>query len=120
MWEVVTTAEYQEWFRTLDEHVRARLQRAQERLAAEGPTLGRPMADTVQGSSHSNMKELRPTPTIRAFFAFDPWQQAVLLCGGDKTKSKKGKNWYKRMIRQADALFDDHLANARRPWPRGK
>jgi hypothetical protein len=31
----------------------------------QGPTLGRPLVDTVQGSRHSNMKELRPGSTGR-------------------------------------------------------
>jgi hypothetical protein len=29
-------------------------------LEDRGPTLGRPLVDTLQGSTHGNMKELRP------------------------------------------------------------
>lgn len=51
MWEVVTTAEYRKWFRSLDRKVQARLKRAQERLEQEGPNLGRPMADPVEAAA---------------------------------------------------------------------
>lgn len=39
-------------------------------------TLGRPLVDTIKGSRHKNMKELRPGSAgrseIRILFAFDP------------------------------------------------
>jgi hypothetical protein len=31
-----------------------------EALGAEGPALGRPLVDTIKGSTLSNLKELRP------------------------------------------------------------
>ncbi|MGQ0569130.1 MAG: type II toxin-antitoxin system RelE/ParE family toxin [Armatimonadota bacterium] len=34
-------------------------------LRDEGPNLGRPIVDRVQGSRHANMKELRPGSTGR-------------------------------------------------------
>jgi hypothetical protein len=49
-----------------------------ERLVAvevEGPNLGRPHVDTLEGSSHPNMKELRFNAdggVWRFAFAFDP------------------------------------------------
>ncbi len=75
------------------------------------------MADTVVGSAYSNMKELRPTSTVRVFFAFDQQQRGVLLCGGDKARSTKGNKWYKSMIRRADRLFAAHITNIRRSQP---
>jgi transcriptional regulator with XRE-family HTH domain len=63
-------------------------------LRDQGPTLGRPLVDTVKGSRHSNMKELRPGSTgrteIRVLFAFDIERQAILLVGGDKSDDWKG------------------------------
>ena len=56
------------------------------------------------------MKEMRPTKTLRGFFAIDPQQRVILLCGGDKAKGGSERSWYKRMIRKADALFDRHLS----------
>ena len=44
-------------------------------IEAFGPTLGRPRADTLKGSRHANMKELRFTAdggVWRVAFAFDP------------------------------------------------
>ncbi|EPY2924437.1 type II toxin-antitoxin system RelE/ParE family toxin, partial [Shigella sonnei] len=70
----------------------------------------RPHADTVKGSRHKNMKELRiqyEGHPIRAFFAFDPIRQAIILCAGDKSNDKK---FYDRMIRIADEEFSTHLA----------
>ena len=80
-------------------------------LQRQGPTLPRPHADRVYGSRHSNMKEMRPTDTLRVFFAFDPQRRAVLLCGGDKAGQGSERVWYRKMIRKADALFDRHLAH---------
>ena len=114
MWEFLTTAEYRKWIATLGDGDRARLQKTEDRLIAEGPLLGRPNADTVRGSKFKNMKELRPTPTIRAFFALDPQQRIVMLCGGDKAAAQQGDAWYKKMIRQADKLYKIHLADTSR------
>ncbi|NDE94423.1 MAG: addiction module toxin RelE, partial [Betaproteobacteria bacterium] len=56
-------------------------------LAEFGPNLGRPTVDTLKGSQHPNMKELRFSwsgQVWRVAFAFDPQRQAILLVGGDK------------------------------------
>ena len=82
-------------------------------LRDQGPSLGRPLVDTVKGSRHSNMKELRPGSTgrseIRVLFAFDTERQAILLVGGDKSDDWKG--WYDTNIPIADDRFDDHQAD---------
>ena len=52
-----------------------------------GPTLGRPRVDTLNGSRHANMKELRfgaRGGVWRVAFAFDPRRQAIFLVCGDK------------------------------------
>ena len=118
MWEVVATREYQEWVLALPDRDRARLQRAELRLIEMGPHLGRPIADRVEGSSYANMKELRPAPTLRAFYALDPQRRIVMLCGGDKAGSGRGGAWYRRMIRRADRLYGLHLTNLSQA-PRG-
>ena len=44
-------------------------------LSEHGPTLGRPLVDTLTGSKIANLKELRPRQTmIRLLFVFDPWR----------------------------------------------
>jgi hypothetical protein len=79
-------------------------------LRVEGPTLGRPLVDTIKGSRHANMKELRPGSTgrteIRVLFAFDMERQAILLVGGDKSDDWTG--WYKVNIPIADERLDEH------------
>lgn len=77
-----------------------------------GPGLGRPTVDTLKGSKHTNMKELRFSWTgevWRVAFAFDPARQAILLVGGDKGGTDQ-RRFYKRLIALADARFDTHLA----------
>ena len=80
-----------------------------------GPGLGRPLVDTVKGSRHSNMKELRPGSTgrteIRVLFAFDRQRSAILLVGGDKSDDWTG--WYEINIPIADDRFDEHQATIR-------
>ena len=76
-----------------------------------GPTLGRPHADTLKGSSHANMKELRfraEGGVWRVAFAFDPKRKAVLLVAEDKSGGSE-KKFYKRLIDKADGRFDSHL-----------
>jgi hypothetical protein len=79
-------------------------------LREEGPSLGRPLVDTVKGSRHPNMKELRPGSTgrteVRVLFAFDKIRRAILLVGGDKSDDWRG--WYQQHIPIADERFDEH------------
>ncbi len=79
-------------------------------LRDQGPSLGRPLVDTVEASRHANMKELRPGSTgrseIRVLFAFDRVRQAILLVGGDKSDDWSG--WYRVNIPIADDRFDEH------------
>ena len=81
-------------------------------LEKEGPNLGRPHADTLNGSVHSNMKELRVSAVggiWRIAFAFDPERKAVLLAAGDKRGIQETR-FYRDLIRVADRRFASHLA----------
>ncbi|OGT51639.1 MAG: addiction module toxin RelE [Gammaproteobacteria bacterium RIFCSPHIGHO2_12_FULL_41_15] len=76
-----------------------------------GPELGRPHVDTLKGSKHSNMKELRfyaDNGVWRLAFAFDPKRKAILLVCGDKSGVGE-KRFYKDLIKRADKRFDNHL-----------
>ena len=76
-----------------------------------GPALGRPRVDTLKGSRHANMKELRfdaADGAWRVAFAFDPKRQAILLVGGDKSGGSE-KRFYRQLIKKADARFDEHV-----------
>jgi len=66
-------------------------------LELEGPALGRPTVDKVNGSKFHKMKELRPAGrSIRVLFIFDPRRQAILLLGGDK--SGNWKSWFPKSV----------------------
>lgn len=76
-----------------------------------GPQLRRPHCDTLNGSQHANMKELRftlPDGEWRIAFAFDPQRQAILLVGGSKSGTNE-KQFYRDLIRVADERFNAHL-----------
>ncbi|MGV6851236.1 MAG: type II toxin-antitoxin system RelE/ParE family toxin [bacterium] len=110
MWLIETTDTFDEWFDSLNDADRANVLASMLVLRERGPMLSRPYADTVYGSSHSNMKELRVQSKgspIRAFFAFDPKRKGVLLCAGNKTGNEK--RFYEAMIPIADREFTEHL-----------
>jgi len=76
-----------------------------------GPEAGRPRVDTLKGSKHANMKELRfdaDDGVWRFAFAFDPKRRAAVLVGGDKSGVSE-KRFYRQLIAKADKRFDAHL-----------
>jgi hypothetical protein len=82
-----------------------------ELLRQLGPALGRPHADTLKGSKHANMKELRFNAADGAWriaYAFDPERKAILLVAGDKSGVAQPR-FYRSLIRHADARFNEHL-----------
>src|SRR5438445_12673773 len=106
MWHVVTTADFDGWFATLDEDGKAELIAKVELLRLLGPRLGRPHADTLNGSKHANMKELRvdtAEKVMRVAFAFDPDRAALLLVAGNKSGISQ-KRFYKQLIAKSDEL----------------
>ena len=111
MWLVSTTDQFDGWFGELGEDGQVEIIAKVELLRLMGPQLGRPHADTLKGSRHSNMKELRANTkdkVLRIAFAFDPDRSAILLVGGDKSRVGQ-KRIYKRLIAEADEVYDRHL-----------
>jgi len=111
-WQVLFHAEFEPEFDALDEEVQDELLAQANLLKQFGPLLKRPTADTLHGSKHDNMKELRfkaADGVWRIAFAFDPEQKAILLVGGDKSGGGE-KRFYRQLIKEADARFDRHLA----------
>src|SRR4029077_605014 len=106
-WATKRTDEFNEWWETLIDVESTKGGVSIEELEEAGPNKGRPLIDSVKGSKHPNMKELRVTRTIRVFFAFDPGRKAVLLIGGDK--AGRTKRFYRQMITKADKIYDAHL-----------
>jgi hypothetical protein len=112
---VATTDDFDEWFVSLDQEGQAEVMAKVELLILLGPRLGRPHADTLNGSRHANMKELRADTSdkvMRVAFAFDPNRAAILLVAGDKSGVNQ-KRFYKQLISKADELYDAHLAMVR-------
>jgi len=82
-----------------------------DHLEDEGPFLGRPEVDTLNGSKHSNMKEIRVRSgreVWRFAFAFDTEQAAIILCGGGK-QGMSETLFYKQLISKADDRFASWL-----------
>ena len=95
----------------MDEELQDELLAHAKLLAEFGPNLGRPTVDTLKGTSHANMKEMRfnwMRDVWRVAFAFDPKRQAVLLVGGDKSGADQ-KRFYRRLISVADKRYSQHL-----------
>ncbi|HEY3303775.1 MAG TPA: type II toxin-antitoxin system RelE/ParE family toxin [Candidatus Binatia bacterium] len=110
-WEVIFDDTFEQEFDDLLESVQDELFAQTKVLKEFGPTLGRPRVDTLKGSRHPNMKELRfnvDNGVWRVAFAFDPKRQAILLVCGDKAGTSERK-FYKQLIRKADTRFDAHL-----------
>ena len=110
-WTVLFHDAFDAEFEALVEELQDELLAHAKLLAAFGPDLGRPTVDTLKGSRHSNMKELRFSwngQVWRVAFAFDPRRQAILLVGGDKGGADQ-RRFYKRLLMVADARYDDHL-----------
>jgi hypothetical protein len=117
-WKAERTDEFEEWWKTLSEPEKTKIRSSIGRLSALGPGCGRPLVDSVEGSKHSNLKELRATQTIRVFFAFDPRRKAVLLIGGDK--AGKSKRFYRQIIPKADQIYDIQLGRIQEGNGHGK
>jgi hypothetical protein len=110
-WTVLYHDEFLPELEALAEPVQDALLAMVEVLTASGPTLGRPHADTLAGSKHANMKELRFNAAggvWRVAFAFDPIRRAMVLVAGDKAGVAQ-RRFYKALIARADARFDAHL-----------
>src|SRR5581483_413822 len=107
-WNVDFTPEAEEWLKGLPAADHIRMTRRFDELRRGGPALGRPAVDSVKGSRHHNMKELRLAKSpVRALFAFGPDRRAIILVGG--SKAGREKRWYAAQLRAADRLFTDHL-----------
>ena len=115
-WEVDLHDDFVPEYRDLHKDVQDELLARIALLERFGPRLGRPHADTLNGSRHANMKELRffaADGVWRVAFAFDPNRKAILLVAGGKSGIGE-KRFYRQLIDRADARFDAHLAKIKR------
>jgi len=108
------TERFDSWFCSLGDSDRTRVLAALLVLREKGPLLSRPYADTVKGSQHNNMKELRIQSRgdpFRVFFAFDYQRVGILLCAGNKVGNEK--RFYDVMIPIADRELNNYLQSQR-------
>jgi hypothetical protein len=115
-WQVSFHDDFAAEFDALAEAVQDEMLAHAKLLEQFGPQLGRPRVDTLNGSRHANMKELRfdaADGVWRVAFAFDPKRRAVLLVAGDKSGGSE-KRFYRQLIAKADERFDNHLARLKR------
>ena len=120
-WEVLFHEEFEPEFYELPQGVQDELLAYAKLLECQGPHLKRPHADTLNGSCHDNMKELRfkvANGVWRVAFAFDPKRQAILLVAGDKAGTSQ-KRFYKQLIAKADKRFGEHLSRLKEEGEKG-
>src|SRR5712691_1146476 len=111
VWIVELAPEFEPELLALPAEVRIELLAQARVIERFGPTTGRPRVDTLKGSKHANMKELRfdaDGGVWRVAFAFDPERKAILLVAGDKSGASE-RAFYRRLIATADRRFDAHL-----------
>lgn len=111
-WEVEFHEDFDPEFDALPVPVQDEIRALAGALEEIGPLLGRPRADTLNGSRHANMKELRFNAfdgVWRVAFAFDPKRKAILLVAGDKSGVSQ-KRFYRQLIDKADRRFDEYLS----------
>jgi hypothetical protein len=109
-WAVEFHEEFAAEFMQFSEPVRQKIVSLGRLLENFGPQVARPKVDTLKGSKHSNMKELRfdaDDGAWRVAFAFDLKRNAILLVGGDKLGVSQDK-FYRNLIEIADRRFDQH------------
>jgi hypothetical protein len=113
VWEIEGTDEFVVWYHALAAEEQEAINAAIARLEEYGPTLGRPLVDTLSHAQLPNLKELRPTGTfIRILFVFDPRRLAILLIGGNK--QERWSAWYRDYLPIAEQLYDVYLDELRR------
>src|ERR1022692_525200 len=110
-WTVRFAPEFAAEFPALATAVQIELLAQAKVIERFGPQTGRPRVDTLKGSKHANMKELRfdaDDGVWRVAFAFDSARQAILLVAGDKSGGSEAR-FYRTLIAKADSRFDAHL-----------
>jgi len=110
-WNIEFHSDFYSEFTELPTDVRLEFLAKLTLLQEFDPNLKRPHVDTLNGSTYTNMKELRfqaADGVWRVAFAFDPRRSAILLVAGDKSGSSE-KRFYKQLIKIADSRFAGHL-----------
>jgi len=110
-WSIRLHDAFEPEFAALSEAVQDELLALLALLKEYGPELGRPHADTLNGSAFANMKELRfraDGGVWRVTYAFDPRREGMLLAAGDKSGISE-RRFYRQLIARSDERFAGHL-----------
>jgi hypothetical protein len=88
-WKLSLHVDFEPEFLALSEDIQNQLLTVAKAIQIAGPKAARPLVDTLTGSKHANMKEMRftsgdGTQIWRAAFAFDPKRSGVILVAADK------------------------------------
>jgi hypothetical protein len=108
-WTLVYSDEFKVWLDAQAELLQEEALANLDVLEEIGPSLGRPRADTLKGSTLKNLKALRfefERSPIRILYAFDSKRQALIILAGDKSSDKR---WYEKNIPIAERIFAAHL-----------
>ena len=113
---VNTSDEFDRWWAACSEALQDAIAAHVGLLERIGPQLGCPYADTLGGSTISNLEEFRVQHHGRAYRilyafdvrrdAFDVRRETLLLLAGIKSDEKR---WYRRAIRRAETIWERHL-----------
>jgi len=99
-WVVEIADEFEPEFDELPDDAQTEILAMSRLLQEFGPQLGRPRVDTLNGSRHANLKELRFSAAggeWRVAFAFDAKRKAILLVAGDKSGGSEAR-FYRNLI----------------------
>lgn len=102
VWRVEYHPTFLSEFAKLSEPVQDEIAALAEALKQVGPQMKRPRSDTLNGSKHTNMKELRfeaDDGVWRVAYAFDPERTGILLVAGDKSGTSQSR-FYKALIKR--------------------
>jgi hypothetical protein len=96
-WKVEFDDDFKAEFDGFPEEVRLAILEVARVLQGASPGLGRPRVDTLNGSKHANMKELRCDADDGVWrVAFGTERKALLLTAGDKSGVNQ-KRFYKKL-----------------------
>lgn len=109
-WTVIEHPDFSRERKVLAQDILQKLAEVIVSLERAGPQLCRPLVDTLKGSKHKNMKEIRLSlgGAWRFAFAFDPNRNAVILVYGNK-EGVSSDRFYRGFVSKADKRFADWL-----------
>jgi hypothetical protein len=104
--EVIVTDQFADWYHSLDERDADAVEFSIGLLEQFGVTLGAPHSSRIRGTMLRELRIQSGGRPLRAFYAFDPARQAVVLTGGDKTGDDR---LYRTKIAEAVTLWNEYL-----------